>query len=138
MRCRVYIGTILYFNSLCEVLNQPPELLLNLIFRWLFVGVGDRVKDSFAGKVGLFEVLRLLLELLQRVDTAFFKAKFTCTNEAPRTVPVICRNTTNWRVKTISMISIVAAVAEQDVGWIVVCTASLATLYSLVMIQTHA
>lgn len=98
--------------------------------------IRNGVEDSLASKMGLLEVVRLLLKLLQRVNAAFFETKFARANETSWAVPIIGWNTANRWIKTVAMVTIVATVAKQDVSWIVVGTAGFATLLLSVTIPS--
>jgi hypothetical protein len=59
----------------------------------------------------LFEAMRLLLKLLQRIYAALFKAKLAGADKTSRTVPIVCGNTLDWWVETVAMVARIATVA---------------------------
>lgn len=79
--------------------------------------------------MSFFEEKRLLLKLLKRIGAAFFEAEFARPDQALFAMPIIVRHGTERRVKTVSVVTIVAAFTDQDVLVVVTFAACLADLY---------
>lgn len=82
--------------------------------------------------MGFLEAVGRLLKLSKGVHAAFLEAKLACTNKAFWTVPVELRNVLDRWIEAVAMVARITAIAEQDVGGIIVATTSLASLEILV------
>ena len=119
MRGGVDICTILNFYGLMQVDHELPEFGLHVIFGLAAMGIENRIEGHLGSKVFLLEVVRLFLELLQRVDTAVFKTKLASAHQALGTVPVVLRGGSSGRVQTGSMVSKLAAITNENRRFVV-------------------
>jgi hypothetical protein len=117
---RMDICPILDLDSLRDALNESPEFTLDVVLTDRFLLSSNGVKGHLVRKMTFFEVLRFLLELPQRIHAAFFESKLSSSDKTSRTVPVIFWNTFDLRLQAVAVISCVTAVAEEDVGRIVI------------------
>ena len=124
----VDIGTVLHFDGFGDTFDKPPELAFDIIFSDRLRGIRDRIECRLVSEVTLLEVMRSLLELLKGVYAPLLEAEFAGPNETLRAMPVIFGDAFDLRIKTITVVSSVAAVAEQDVGRVVLCTTCFAAL----------
>jgi len=84
--------------------------------------------------MGFLEAVGPLLELTKGVHATFLEAKLACTNQTLWAVPVELRNVLDRWIEAVAMIACITAVAEQDIGGIIIATTSLASLAMLVFI----
>ena len=111
VRSGVNICSVFNFDRLGEVAHGCPKFALHVIFRHRPLRIGDGIERHLVREVRLLEVVRLLLELLERINASFFETEFACADETARTVPIVSRDALDGRVKTVSMVTSIAAVA---------------------------
>ena len=129
MRRRMDVGPVLDLHGLRQTFDQPPEFALYVIFRDQSSSVEYRIKGHLRGKIALFEVVRFLLELSERVDASFFETKLASADQTSRTFPVVVRGRTEGRIKTLFVVSVLAAVAQEYGCWVISFAASFALLH---------
>jgi hypothetical protein len=106
------ISAIFDFDCLLQASHKSPELSLNIVFGDWSGAIEDRVKWHLVLEVALLEICRLLLELLERVDTALLKTKLAIADETSRAMPVVVGLLRDLRIEAIHVIAIVARFAD--------------------------
>ncbi len=107
------IGTVFNFNSLFQTGHESPELSFDIILRHGSRAIEDGVKRHLVLEVAFLEVRRLLLKLLERIDSALFKAEIAITNEASRTMPIVVGLVCNLRIQAAHVIAMIARLANK-------------------------
>ena len=108
------IRTVLDLDRLRQALNQSPELTLNIILRFPSVGIEHGVERHLGGEVIFLEVVRFLLELLERIHAALFEAKFAGTDQAFRAMPVILRDRGQGWIETRFVVPMITTIAHEN------------------------
>jgi hypothetical protein len=123
----VNVGPILDLDRLLQVGNQPPKLLLDIVFCDRSVAIEDGVERHLVFEITLLEVGRLFLELLQRVQAALLKSELAISNEAAWTVPLVFRLDLDLWVETSAVIAVIARLAGKNKAALLVALAALLT-----------
>src|SRR5271169_1711297 len=85
----VYVGTVFHLDGFLQTRHQPPEFSLDIVLGNRPGTVEYGVERKSVLEIVLLEVRRLILELLERVCSTFFKTKLAITNQASRAMPII-------------------------------------------------
>lgn len=106
------ICTVLDLDRLRQALHQSPEFALNIILRFTSVSIEHGVERHLGGEVAFLEVVRFLLELLERIYAALFEAKFAGTDQALGTMPVILRDRGQGWIETGFVIPMITTITH--------------------------
>jgi hypothetical protein len=107
------VGAILNLDGFSQALDQSPKFAFHVVLGLSPMSIQHRVKGHFGSKIILLEAVCFLLELLERVDSAFFKPELACADQALGAVPVILGDSRQRRIKTVSVVTLVATVANK-------------------------
>lgn len=110
----VNVGTILDFDGLLNIGNETPKFGLNILFGDGTVAAENRVEWHLLLEVALLEVCRLLLELLERIQTTLFEAVLAVANQASGAVPLGFGLVLEGRIEARAVIGVVARFANNQ------------------------
>jgi len=88
MGSTVYVCAVFHLDGLLQIGNQPPELVLDIILGDWPVAIQHRVYWHLVLEIGLLELGRLLLELLERVQPALLEAELAIADKASWAIPL--------------------------------------------------
>jgi len=126
----VDVCAILDLDRFLYIGDQTPELALDVVLGDRTVTVEDRVEWHLVLEVPLLEVVGLLLELLERVETALLESELAIAYKTPRAVPFRVRFEAKRRIQASTMIGVVARLADDQKARL----AALAALFAFLRI----
>lgn len=108
--CRaVNVGSVFNFNRLFEISDKSPKLSFDILLGDGSVTVKFVVERHLLLEIALFEIVRLLLKLLEGVQTSFFKSELAVADKASRAVPFdSVWLALQWRIKAARVVSMIA------------------------------
>src|SRR5687767_13510358 len=106
------VCAIFNLNSLFQISHESPKLALDILFCDWSVAIEFGIKWHFVLEVSAFEVVCLLLERPQGVETAFLKSELTVADQAAWAVPLRIRLLGKRGIKARAMINVIARLAH--------------------------
>ena len=119
------VSSVFNFNGFFKVSDKAPELVFHIFFGDWAMTVEGAIERHLIFKVALLEVIGLLLELLQRIQSAFFEPKLAVADQASRAVPLCVEFSLRLGVKAGGMVGVITRVTNQHVAAFVSSAAAL-------------